>query len=297
MTVIGVMPAGFDFPRLADVWQIMNWAPEQTEFWTPFVITPKTIEGGNFNYYALGRLRDGVTTQRAAAQMLPVAVQLFKEKEIKYPQYKGIIEQMLGSLAVYVTPLRDTMAWGVRDVLWMLLAAVALLLVLVLFNLGSLLLTRNAHRLREYTVRQALGAGRWQLFRQSLFEQTALVGLGSLLAVMLIALGIRILRVVAANRLPRLYELRFSVVDLALLLGVTFLTAIVFGAISQLVISETALTFGLNSQSRTSTSDHRTNRLRSLLIVAEIVASVVLLVGAGLLLKSFRNAMQEEAGL
>src|SRR6185312_6039023 len=179
MTVIGVMPAGFDFPRLADVWQIMNWAPEQTEFWTPFVITPKTIEGGNFNYYALGRLRDGVTTQRAAAQMLPVAVQLFKEKEIKYPQYKGIIEQMLGSLAVYVTPLRDTMAWGVRDVLWMLLAAVALLLVLVLFNLGSLLLTRNAHRLREYTVRQALGAGRWQLFRQSLFEQTALVGLAS----------------------------------------------------------------------------------------------------------------------
>lgn len=296
MTVIGVMPAGFDFPRLADVSPIMNWAPEQTGFWTPFVITPKTIEGGNFNYYALGRLRDGVTTERAAAQLLPIAVHLFKEKEAKYPQYKGVIEQMLGALIVYVTPLRDTMAWGIRDVLWMLLAAVALLSVLVLFNLGNLLLTRNAHRLREYTVRQALGASRWQLFRERLFEQTALVGAASALAAVLIVWGIHILRAVAANKLPRLYELRFSFPDLALLLAMAFLTAVIFGALSQLLISETALTLGLNSRDRTSTSDRRTNRLRFVLIAAEIAASVVLLVGAGLLLKSFRNVMQEQPG-
>ncbi|HEY6987199.1 MAG TPA: ABC transporter permease [Bryobacteraceae bacterium] len=296
MTVIGVMPAGFDFPRLADVSQIIGWVPEQAEFWTPFVITPKAIEDGNFNYYALGRLRDGVTAARAATQMLPVAVHLFKEKEIKYPQYKSLIEQMLGSLVVYVTPLQDTMAWGIRDVLWMLLAAVALLWVLVLFNLGNLLITKNAHRAREYTVRQALGASRWQLFRQNLFEQTALVGTASAVAVVLILWGIRVLRVVAANKLPRLYELQFSFSDFALLLGITFLTATVFAALSQLLLSDTALTFGLNSEGRTSTSDDRSNRLRFALIVAEIAASIVLLVGAGLLLKSFRNVMQEQPG-
>ncbi len=296
MTVIGVMPAGFDFPRLADVSQIMNWAPEQAEFWTPFVITSKTIEDGNFNYYALGRLREGVTAARAAARMLPIAVHLFKEKEIKYPQYKSIIEQMLGSLIVYGTPLQDTMAWGIRDVLWMLLAAVALLWMLVLFNLGNLLLTRNAHRVREYMVRQALGASRWQLSRQNLFEQTALVGSASAIAVVLILWGIRVLRVVAANKLPRLYELHFSVSDFALLLGITFLTAILFAALSQLLLSQAALTFGLTSHSRTSTSDQRSNRVRFVLIVVEIAASVVLLVGAGLLLKSFRNVMREQPG-
>ncbi len=221
---------------------------------------------------------------------------MFKEKEIKYPQYKDVIEQMLGSFIVYVTPLRDTMALGIRDVLWMLLAAVALLLVLVLFNLGNLLLTKNAHRLREYTIRQALGASRCQLFRQSLFEQTVLVGLASAIAAVLILWGVHILRAVAANKLPRLYELRFSFPDFALLLGMAFLTAVIFGTLSQLLISETVLAFALNSQSRTSTSDHHTNRLRFLLLTAEIAVSTVLLVGAGLLVKSFHNVMREQPG-
>ncbi len=189
MTVIGVMPSGFDFPRLADVSTIMNWAPEQAEFWVPFVITPQTIEAGNFNYYVLGRLRDGVTFERAASRFRASAVHLFQEKEVKYPAYRQVIEQMLGSLVVYVTPLRDAMAWGVRDVLWLLLAAVGLLLILVLFNLGNLLLTRNASQLHAYAVRQALGASRWQLFRQSFFEQVVLVGVASALAIVLMAMG------------------------------------------------------------------------------------------------------------
>lgn len=296
MTVVGVMPQGFAFPRLADVSPIMSWAPERTEFWTPFVITPKIVEEGNFNFYALGRLRPGVTLERAAAQLLPIAVHLFKAEEIKYPEYKRFIEEVLGAFAVYVTPLRETMAWGVRDVLWMLLAAVTLLLVLVLFNLGNLLLTRNAQRLREYTVRQALGASRWQLFRESIFEQTVLVGFSSLLAGTLIASIVRVLRSLLANRVPRLYELRFSWTDFAFLTVLAFVTAVIFGALSQLVISQVVLTFGLNSQGRTSTSDRQTNRLRFMLIAGEIAVSTVLLVGAGLLIRSFQNVMREQPG-
>ncbi|MBV8865646.1 MAG: ABC transporter permease, partial [Acidobacteriaceae bacterium] len=93
MVVIGVMPAGFDFPRLADVSTIMNWAPEQAEFWVPFVITPELLEQGNFNYYVLGKLREGVTRERAAAQFRASAVHMFKQKEIQYPQYRDVIEQ------------------------------------------------------------------------------------------------------------------------------------------------------------------------------------------------------------
>ncbi len=296
MVVIGVMPPGFDFPRLADLSSIMNWAPEQSEFWVPFVITPKLLEQGNFNYYVLGKLGEGVTRERAAEQFRASAVHLFKEKEIKYPQYRDVIEQMLGVLVIYVTPLREAMAWGIRDVLWMLLAAVALLLVLVLFNLGNLLLTRNAQRLREYTVRQALGASRWQLFRQSFLEQTALVGAASALALLLMAWGIEIIRNVGANRLPRLYELQLNFTHVAALAAMAFATAIIFGALSQLVLSDAALNSSLQSQGRTSTGDRRTNQLKSTLMAAEIAVSVVLLVGAGLLLESFAKVMHENPG-
>lgn len=296
MTVIGIMPTGFDFPRRADVSAIMNWAPEQTEFWTPFVITPKIVEQGNFNYYALGRLRTGVTFKQAAAQLLAPALHLFKEKEAKYPQYRSIIEQMLGVLTVYVTPLRDTMAWGFRDVLWMLLAAVAVLLALVLFNLGSLLLTRNAQRSREYTVRQALGANRWQLLRQSLFEQMVLIGVASAFALALAWWGVSLVRTAAASKVPRLYELQFSFMDFALLLGIAIVTDLIFGSLSQVVMSKTVLASGLTSQSRTTTGDRNSNRLRFALVAAEISVSVVLLVVAGLLLESFANVRRQQPG-
>ena len=294
--VFGVMPAGFAFPRFADVSSIMNWAPERAEFWIPLAITPKLVEEGNFNYYALGRLRNGVTRERAAAQFRGTAVHLFKEKEVKYPQYRSVIEQMLGTLVVYVTPLRDTMAWGVRDSLWMLFTAAALLLVLVLFNLGNLLLARNAQRLREYTVRRALGASRWQLFRQSVFEQVVLVGLASAFAGALMAWGIAIVRATADNKLPRLYELHFSFGHFAFVLGIAFVTAVTFGALSQLLLSETMLAAALNSQSRSSTGDRRTSQLKFLLLAAEIAVSIVLLVGAGLLFKSFQNVIEESPG-
>lgn len=296
MTVIGIMPAEFDFPRLADISTVMNWAPEQAEFWVPFVITPKLIEEGNFNYFAIGRLRAGVMAERAAAQMRPMAIHLFREQEIKYPEYKDMIEKMLPAFGVFVLPLRDTMTWGIRDVLWMLFAAVAVLILLVLFNLGNLLLTRNAERFREYTVRQALGAGRSQLFRQSLCEQLLLVGFASVFSAAFTMWGLNMVRTIAANKLPRLYELRFSLPAYILLLGLAFLTAIVFGALSQVLISSSASAPGLNAQSRTATSDRKTNWLRAVLVTTEVAASMVLLVAAGLLVKSFQNVLDERPG-
>jgi predicted permease len=296
MTVIGVMPPRFDFPRLADVRTIFSWAPEQTQFWAPLTITEKLVQQGNFNYYVLGRLKDGVTPQRAAEQFQASAVQMFRDEEVREPADRSFFEQVIGSLGVYVVPLRDTMAWGVREALWMLLTAVGLLLLLVLFNLGNLLLTRYVSRLREFVVREALGATRWQLFRQSFVEQVLVVAGAGLISLALAEWGVSAIRAVATARLPRLYELSIDVRVTALLLIVSFAIAIAFGVVPLVVLPNSAISSVLQSEGRTSTGDRRADRLKSGLMVMQIGVSMALLIGAGLLIQSFTNVMRVNPG-
>jgi putative ABC transport system permease protein len=297
MTVIGVMPPRFDFPRLADVRTIMFWAPEQTEFWTPLTITQKLIQEGNFNYLVLGRLKDGVTPQRASEQFRAGAVQMFRDDEVREPAYyRDWLEKAIATLTVYVVPLRDTMSWEVRSRLWMLLAAVGLLLVLVLFNLGNLLLTRNVGRLREFVVRETLGATRWQLFRQSFVEQLLVVAGAVVISRVLAEWGASTIRAVAAARLPRLYELSIDARVTVVLLILSFAIAIVFGAVPLVVLPKSAISSVLQSEGRTSTGDRRANQLKSGLMVLEIGVSMVLLIGAGLLIQSFTNVMRVNPG-
>ena len=296
MTVIGVMPPRFDFPRLADVRTIMFWAPEQTDFWTPLAITEERVEEGNYNYYMLGRLRDEVTPQRASEQFRAVAAQIFHDEEVKEPTYRRELEQILSSLAVYVVPLRDTMSWGVRGVLWMLLAAVGLLLALVLFNLGNLLLTRNTNRFREFVVREALGATHWQLFRQSFVEQMLLVSSAAVTSLLLAEWGVYAIRAVVGTRLPRLYGLSIDARVTVLLAMLSFLIATLFGALPLLVVRNSRLSGALQSEGRTLTADRRTSRLKSSLMVLQIAVSMVLLIGAGLLIRSFTNVLHVNPG-
>ncbi len=296
MTVIGVMPPRFDFPRLADVRTIMFWAPEQTQFWTPLTVTQALVEQGNINYYVLGRLKDGVTPQRAAEQFRAGAVQDFRRQELKYPAYRETFERVIATLAVNLVPLRDSMSWSVRGTLWMLLAAVALLLVLVLFNLGNLLITRTANRLRQYVVRQALGATRWQVLRQSFVEQALVATAAAAISLVLTLWGLSIIRRVAAARLPRMYDLSLDVRVAALLVILSFAVAMVFGALPLVVLRNSTIGSVLQSESRSSTGDRRTNRLKSCLMVLEIGGSTVLLVGAGLLIQSFANVMRVNPG-
>jgi len=289
ITVIGVMPPGFDFPRVADVRSIMHWAPERSEFWTPLAISPEMVHQGNFNYYVFGRLRDGVTPARASQQLRAVAVRIFHEISAQYPDFRGEIERMIPALTVPLIPLRDTMSLGVRGALWMLLAAVGLMLSLVLFNLGNLLLTRNANRLREYVVREALGATRWQLFRQSMAEQLMVIAAAACLSVALTSWGLFAIRAIAAARLPRLYELSFDMRAATVLAILALAVALLFGALPLILLRRSPLAATLQNESRGATADRRTNRWKSTLMVAEIAVSTVLLIGAGLLLKSFRN--------
>ncbi len=178
----------------------------------------------------------------------------------------------------------------------MLLAAVALLLALVLFNMGNLLLTRNANRLREYVVREALGATSWRLFRQSFAEQVLIVAAAAAVSLVLTLWSISAVRSLAGQHLPRLYDLSLDLQAGAILPLLSFLIALVFGALPLLVRRGAAMCPVLQSEGRSLTSDRRTNRLKSGLMVLEIGASMALLVGAGLLAESFRNVMRVDPG-
>jgi putative ABC transport system permease protein len=296
MTVIGVMAPQFDFPRLVDVRTIMSGAPEQTDFWTPLIVDGNGIQQGNFNYYMLGRLRDGVTAQRASEQLRASAVQMFRDVEVKYPSERSFVEQIIGSLAVNVVPLQDSMAWGIRSALWMLVAAVGLLLALVLFNLGNLLLTRNTNRAREFVVREALGATHWQLFRQSFMEQMLLATAAAFISLALAEWSVSAIRVLAGARLPRLYALAVDLRVTALLAVLSCLIATLFGALPLLVIRNSRPGATLQGKGRSLTADRRTNRLKSSLMVLQIAVSMVLLIGAGLLIQSFVNVMRVQPG-
>ena len=294
MTVIGVAPDRFDFPRLADVGAVMRFAPEQTEFWTPLVMTQKMIDQNNYSYYVLGRLRAGIQPARAAAEFKVSAIQSLHYIVERNPQYREPLEHLAKIIAIQVTPLRESMAWGVRNALWMLVAAVVLLLLLVLFNLGNLLVTRNANRLREYAIRQALGGSRWQLFRQALIEQGILIALASALSLSLSGWAIEVVRKVGAARVPRLYELSLDTHAVLLLIGFALATALIFGALPLIVLPDSVGWF--RSESRSATGDRRSQRLRAALIAAEIAISMVLLVSAGLLAASFLNVMNVNPG-
>ena len=292
--VIGVAPPRFDFPRLADVGAVMRFAPEQTEFWSPLVITQKMIDQNNYSYYLVGRLHAGIPAARAAAEFKVSAIQSLQYIVERNPRYREPLEHLAKLIAIQVTPLNESMAWGVRNALWMLLVAVSLLLLLVLFNLGNLLVTRHANRLREYAIRQALGGSRWQLFRQALIEQGILIAIASVLSLSLSWWSIELVRKIGEARVPRLYELSLDTHTILLLFGLAVATAVAFGAVPLLVLPDSATAF--KSESRSATGDRRSQRLRATLIAAEIAVSMVLLVSAGLLTASFLNVMRVKPG-
>lgn len=294
MTVIGVAPPRFNFPRLTDVGAVMRFAPEQTEFWTPLVITQKMIDQNNYSYYVLGRLHPGIPPSRAAAEFKVSAIQSLHYIVERNPQYREPLEHLAKIIAIQIAPLRESMAWGVRNALWMLLGAVAMLLLLVLFNIGNLLITRNVNRLREYAIRQALGGSRWQLFGQSLTEQGVLIVLASALSLMLSGWAIELIRTMAAARVPRLYELSLDTHTVVLLAVLALATALTFGALPLVVLPDSGSWCA--SESRSSTGDRRSQRLRATLIAGEIAVSMVLLVSAGLLGASFLNVMNVNPG-
>ena len=273
--VVGVLPKDFRFPDL-----VPASAPLPSRM--PDVYLPVGVEPdydldqrGNQNYFVLARLAPGALPGAAAADLTRIANGLAKD----YPDNNA-------GLALHATPLQRQLTGEARRPLAVLFGAVGLVLLIACANVGGLLLARAAERQREIGIRTALGASPFRLARQMLTESVLLAILGGAVGVLLASWGVDALRVAAPNSLPRLDEITLNGRVLAFALIGSVLTGILFGMAPVLQQRAGGPAGSLRESGRT-TGGGASRRLRAGLVVAEVALAVVLLTGAGLLLRSF----------
>ncbi|HEY4563463.1 MAG TPA: ABC transporter permease, partial [Thermoanaerobaculia bacterium] len=271
VTVIGVMPADFQ-------WFIRekSLTGKPAELWIPLGFTEEQrVRRGRF-LQAVARLAPGVSLARAQAEMDAVAGRL----ETQYPKFNH-------GWGVSVVPLRDQLAGEIKPALLVLLAAVGFVLLIACVNVASLLLARAAGRHKEIAIRSSIGAGRRRIIRQLLTESLLLALLGGALGLLLSYAGLKALVALSPPNLAGVGQAGLDLPVLAFTLAVTVLTGVVFGLAPALEASRVNLGGALNESGRGNAGSRRGRRLRDALVVAEVGLALVLLVGAGLMIRSF----------
>jgi putative ABC transport system permease protein len=278
-TVVGIMPANFEFPLPLFGVQGGTFA-ERADMWKPIAFTKQELESrGSRSYGVIGRLKPGVTLAQAQAEANTIIANW-------HPLFPDNYEPAT-KFGATLYPMHDLVIGGMRPALMILLGAVAVVLLIACANLTTMLLARAGAREREFAIRLALGAGRMQLVRQMLAESILLALIGGTAGVMLAVWGLDLLRSIGAQTVPRLAEVNLDMRVLLVTLGTAVATGIVIGLIPALATGKPELTEALKEGGRGSTSGIRRNRLRNALVIAEVALALVLLVGASLLMKSF----------
>jgi len=286
-TIVGVLPPGFRFSLLG----------QNTELYAPRVfdlnlITPEQARAGSGFLTWLARLRPGTAIAGAQSDMDALAAQYRQE----YPKFPDTDP----GLTVRVGNLRDEVVAGVRTAVLILFGAVVLVLLIACANVASLLLARALGRRQEMAVRTALGARRGALIRQLLTESLMLALLGGALGSLLGAWGTEALAGIAESSLPRASEIRGAgYLDshvLAFTALVSVFAGVVFGLVPAWQVSRASLNSVLRSEGGAATAGRRRNRLRNLLVVSQVALSMVLLIGAGLLLRNFVQLRRTSPG-
>jgi predicted permease len=273
-TVVGVMPASFDFASI--------FAPgSHFDLYFPFPLSPETNRWGN-TMAMIGRLKPGVTAAQAQADTRRIGTELTREHTDR------------NSFEGFVKPLAEQVNGRMRLALWVLAGAVGAVMLIVCANLSNLLLARTAARQKEIAIRTALGAGRGRLVAQMLTEGIVLSCTGAVLGLLLALAGTRALSRLDAVSVPLLAQVHADGTTLAFTLGIAILTGIVFGLAPAFNAPESALHDALKDSSRGSTG--RRTWVRNALVVSEVAFACVLLVGAGLLLRSFVRVMDVDLG-
>ncbi|HEY3568939.1 MAG TPA: ABC transporter permease [Thermoanaerobaculia bacterium] len=281
MSVVGVMPDGFK-------WFVKenSRASRPAELWLPMSLAPYSdrTKSGRFAQ-AVARLAPGVPLDKAQAEMDTIAGRL----ESQYPDYdKG--------WGITLVPLRDQLSGEIKPALLVLLGAVGFVLLIACVNVANLLLARAAGRHKEIAIRSAMGAGRRRIVRQLLTESVLLSLLGGALGLLLALWSVRALVALSPENLIGAGEVGLDLPVLAFTLAASLLTGILFGLAPALEASRVRLNESLKESSRGNAGSSRGRRLRDALIAAEVGLALVLLVGAGLMVRSFVRLQAVDPG-
>ena len=275
-TVVGVLPASFDFATI--------FAPgSRFDVYFPFPLSPETNRWGN-TMAMIGRLKPGVTAAQAQAEVRVLAPQMSRQHPERN-DFEGIVK-----------PLAQHVSGSVRLAVWVLAGAVGMVMLIVCANLSNLLLARTAARQKEIAIRMALGAARKRLLGQMLTEGLVLSSGGAILGLALAVGGTRLLAQLDAVSIPLLREVRTDATALVFTVAVALITGIVFGLAPALYASGSGIAGNLKESSRGSSSGRERAWIRNALVVSEIAFACVLLVGAGLLIRSLAGVLKVNMG-
>ena len=283
LQIVGVMPAGFYFPdRLTEIWT------PSTTYWRFARESVERFPGWARRWTAIGRLAPGRSVDEASGELASIGERLTALYPPTVPDFPGF--------TTHVVALRDQVTGRtLQTTLWMLLGAVGLVLLVACANIANLLLARGTARRQEFAIRRALGAGRSQLVRQLMAESLVVAMLGGAAGVALAAAGTTALTALAAGAVPRVEDTAIDGMVLLFAFGASLLSAFVFGALPAVRVSIGDPSRSLNDATR-ATEGPRHRRARSLLVLSECLLAVILLTGAGLLLRSLDRLRHVDPG-
>jgi putative ABC transport system permease protein len=270
-TVIGVMPRGFRFPEIS-------------ELWVPVALTTKTFTRTDHGLNAIARLKDGVSVTEAQAEMNNIAARIEQQNPITNEGF-----------GVKVTSLHENLSGDYRQALLILLGVVGCVLLVACVNVANLMLARATARQKEFALRAALGAGRWRIMRQLLIESLLLAIVGGALGFALSLWALHLLLTAIPIQLPFWMDFGIDLRVLGFTAAITLLTAVIFGGVPALQTSRVDLNDTLKEGGRGSAGIR--TRARNLLVVTEIALSLILLVGAGLMIQSLLRLQHVNIGL
>jgi putative ABC transport system permease protein len=274
-TIVGVMAADFDFPPSGSI-----------DVWTPLSFDPNDAHGRSRKARSLnvvGRLADGVTAEQAQREMTVVASRL----ATTYPDSNT-------GWGARVIAAQEQLVTAVRPALLLISGAVAFLLLIVCANVANLVLARLSTRRTEIAVRAALGAGRWPLARQVIAESLVLAAAGCALGLFVAWAGVRFVHALPEGSLPRMSDVRLDGGVLLFAIGISVFTALAFGVVPALQAARAGLRDTTNAFAGTTKAS--AGRLLSALVVVEVALALMLLVGAGLMMRSFAQLMRVSPG-
>ena len=288
--VVGVMPRSFSLPR--EVMPTLDGA-EQAEILLPLPLDANAAQNRDHeDYNIVGRLKPGVSVGQAQAEMDTITARLRQQFPEVYPPN--------GGLTFGIVPLLEQVVGNVRRTLYLLLGAVGFVLLIACVNLANLQLSRAMARQKEIAVRTALGATRGRIVHQLLTESMLLAFAGGALGVALAFLALRLVRLVGPQSVPRMQDVGIGVAALAFTFAICVLSSILFGLAPALRVSRVDVQTALQDTSRSSSGVSgiwgRGNSLRRSLVIAEIALCAMMLIGAGLLIRSFVRVSQVDPG-